>query len=108
MILRPSGIFLLSSIRSCDFISDSYIKVLHFSYFDKIFSIVFFANFYTEFVYFKAALSGYWTIQAQLFTTNGSSKALFDALGFREVGIRKNIGKLGDEWIDNYLLEKVF
>ena len=54
----------------------------------------------------SAKLSGYWTIQAQLFTTNDSSKALFDALGFREVGIRKNIGKLGDEWIDNYLLEK--
>ena len=54
----------------------------------------------------SAKSSGYWTIQAQLFTTNDSSKALFDALGFREVGIRKNIGKLGDEWIDNYLLEK--
>ena len=54
----------------------------------------------------SAKSSEYWTIQAQLFTTNDSSKALFDALGFREVGIRKNIGKLGDEWIDNYLLEK--
>ena len=54
----------------------------------------------------SAKSSGYWTIQAQLFTNNVSSKALFDALGFREVGIRKNIGKLDDEWIDNYFLEK--
>ncbi len=54
----------------------------------------------------SAIKSGYWTIQAQLFTTNDSSKALFDSLGFREVGIRKNIGKLDEVWIDNYLLEK--
>ena len=49
---------------------------------------------------------GYWTIQAQLFTTNDPSKALFDNLGFREVGVRKKIGKLDGEWVDNYLLEK--
>lgn len=54
----------------------------------------------------SAKLSGYWTLQAQLFTTNKASKALFDSLGFREVGVRKNIGKLDNKWIDNYLLEK--
>ena len=54
----------------------------------------------------SAKLSGYWTIQAQLFTTNLPSKALFDSLGFREVGIRKNIGMLNGEWVDNFLLEK--
>ena len=54
----------------------------------------------------KAKEAGYWTIQAQLFTTNLPSKALFDSLGFREVGIRKNIGMLNGEWVDNFLLEK--
>jgi len=54
----------------------------------------------------SAKSSGYWTIQAQLFTTNNPSKALFDSLGFREVGVRKKIGKLDGEWVDNYLLEK--
>ena len=54
----------------------------------------------------SAKSSGYWTIQAQLFTSNIASKALFDSLGFREVGVRKNIGKLDGEWVDNFLLEK--
>ena len=54
----------------------------------------------------NAKEAGYWTLQAQLFTSNEVSKSFFEKQGFRQVGIRKNIGKLGDEWIDNYLLEK--
>jgi len=50
--------------------------------------------------------SGYWTIQAQLFTENIPSKKLFKSLGFREVGVRKKIGQLDGKWIDNYLFEK--
>ncbi|MFL2682069.1 MAG: N-acetyltransferase family protein [Candidatus Actinomarina sp.] len=44
----------------------------------------------------------------QLFTQNTPSKAFFEKHGFREVGIRKKIGQLHGEWIDNYLFEKNF
>lgn len=55
----------------------------------------------------KNALSkGYWTIQAQLFTENEASKNLFESLDFRQVGIRKKIGKYNGVWVDNYLYEK--
>ena len=57
LILRPSGIFELSSIRSCDFISYSYIKVMHYSNFDKNLLIIFFANFYANCLYFKEVSS---------------------------------------------------
>ncbi len=54
----------------------------------------------------KARESGYWTIQAQLFTKNTPSKTFFEKHGFRQVGVREKIGKLDDIWIDNYLYEK--
>ena len=56
----------------------------------------------------KARESGYWTIQAQLFTENTPSKTFFEKHGFRQVGVREKIGKLDDVWIDNYLYEKNF
>jgi len=51
--------------------------------------------------------AGYWTIQAQLFTENIASKSFFESQEFREVGIRKKIGQLNNQWIDNYLYEKI-
>jgi|TARA_A100001037_G_scaffold271641_1_gene267284 phosphinothricin acetyltransferase len=54
----------------------------------------------------NASSSGYWTIQAQLFTENTASKSLFESLQFRQVGIREKIGKYKDKWVDNYLYEK--
>ena len=56
----------------------------------------------------NAKEKGYWTIQAQLFTENTASKSFFEDRGFRKVGIREKIGKLDNEWIDNYLYEKNF
>ena len=56
----------------------------------------------------KAKESGYWTIQAQLFTENTPSKTFFEKHGFRQVGLREKIGQLNDVWIDNYLYEKNF
>ena len=56
----------------------------------------------------SALKTGYWIIQAQLFRQNTPSKAFFEKHGFREVGIRKKIGQLKGEWIDNYLFEKNF
>ena len=56
----------------------------------------------------KAKESGYWTIQAQLFTNNLASKSFFEDQGFRLVGVREKIGQLNNQWIDNYLYEKNF
>ena len=56
----------------------------------------------------KARESGYWTIQAQLFTENTPSKTFFEKHDFRQVGVIEKIGKLDDVWIDNYLYEKNF
>ena len=56
----------------------------------------------------SAKTSGYWTIQAQLFTQNLTSKSFFEEQGFRQVGVREKIGKLNNQWMDNYLYEKNF
>jgi L-amino acid N-acyltransferase YncA len=47
-----------------------------------------------------------WTLQAGIFPENAPSIALHKACGFREVGRRTRIGKLGDVWRDVLLLER--
>ncbi len=47
-----------------------------------------------------------WTLQAGIFPENIASIALHKSSGFREVGIRRRIGKLGDTWRDVLLLER--
>ena len=47
-----------------------------------------------------------WTLQAGLFPENTASIALHKSCGFREVGIRHRIAKLGDTWRDVLLLER--
>jgi L-amino acid N-acyltransferase YncA len=47
-----------------------------------------------------------WTLQAGIFPENAASLALHKSCGFREVGIRTRIGKLGDSWRDVKLLER--
>jgi L-amino acid N-acyltransferase YncA len=47
-----------------------------------------------------------WTLQAGIFPENIASIALHKALGFREVGVRKRIGKLGEVWRDVLLFER--
>jgi L-amino acid N-acyltransferase YncA len=48
---------------------------------------------------------GLWTLQAGVFPENEASIALHRAHGFREVGRRERIGKLGRVWRDVVLLE---
>jgi L-amino acid N-acyltransferase YncA len=48
---------------------------------------------------------GIWTLQAGIFPENVASVGLHKSLGFREVGVRERIGKLGDTWRDVVLLE---
>ena len=50
--------------------------------------------------------NGIWTLQAGIFPENFPSIALHKACGFREVGIRRQVGKLGDRWRDVTLLER--
>jgi L-amino acid N-acyltransferase YncA len=49
---------------------------------------------------------GVWTLQAGIFPENVASVGLHKSCGFREVGLRRRIGKLGDWWRDTILLER--
>jgi L-amino acid N-acyltransferase YncA len=49
---------------------------------------------------------GVWTLQAAIFPENLASIALHKSCGFREVGVRQRIGKLGEKWRDVLLLER--
>jgi L-amino acid N-acyltransferase YncA len=50
--------------------------------------------------------NGIWTLQAGIFPENADSISLHHSCGFREVGIRHRIGKLGETWRDVMLLER--
>jgi phosphinothricin acetyltransferase len=49
---------------------------------------------------------GIWTLQAGIFPENAASIALHKSCGFRRVGVRLRIGKLGEIWRDVTLLER--
>ena len=50
--------------------------------------------------------AGIWTLQAGIFPENAASLALHRSCGFREVGRRERLGKLGACWRDVVLLER--
>ena len=54
----------------------------------------------------SAVAAGIWTLQAGIFPENVASIHLHKLLGFREVGRREKIGKMGDRWRDVMLLER--
>lgn len=54
----------------------------------------------------ESELHGLWTLQAGIFRENAASVALHKSCGFREVGVRQRIGKLGGTWRDVLLLER--
>ena len=54
----------------------------------------------------EAEVHGIWTLQAGIFPENAASVALHKSCGFRKVGVRRKIGKLGDVWRDVVLLER--
>jgi phosphinothricin acetyltransferase len=49
---------------------------------------------------------GLWTLQAGIMALNATSIALHEQCGFRIVGTRERIGKLGDAWRDTILMER--
>jgi phosphinothricin acetyltransferase len=53
-----------------------------------------------------ADADGLWTIQTSIFPENAASVALHERLGFRVVGRRERIARLGGAWRDTILLER--
>jgi L-amino acid N-acyltransferase YncA len=49
---------------------------------------------------------GIWTLQAGVFPENAGSLAVLESAGFRRVGVRERLGKMGDRWRDVLLLER--
>jgi L-amino acid N-acyltransferase YncA len=54
----------------------------------------------------ESEVNGIWTLQAGIFPENAASIALHKSCGFRKVGVRRRIGKLGETWRDVLLLER--
>jgi phosphinothricin acetyltransferase len=54
----------------------------------------------------ESEVNGLWTLQASIFPENVASIRVHKSCGFRQVGIRHKIGKLGDRWRDTVLLER--
>lgn len=50
--------------------------------------------------------AGIWTLQSGIFPENIASLALHEACGFRVVGRRERIGKMGGRWRDTMLVER--
>ncbi len=54
----------------------------------------------------ESEVNGIWTLQAGIFPENAASIALHKSCGFRQVGVRRRIGQLGETWKDVLLLER--
>jgi len=54
----------------------------------------------------ESETSGFWTLQANIFSENKPSIQLHLKNGFRLVGVREKIGQLKGKWYDNQLLER--
>lgn len=50
--------------------------------------------------------NGIWTLQAGIFPENLASIRLHERCGFRRVGVRERLGRLGGRWRDVVLLER--
>lgn len=54
----------------------------------------------------KSEAAGFWTLQAAIFPENEASLALHRSCGFRDVGVRERLGRMGVRWRDVALLER--
>ncbi|WP_303316893.1 GNAT family N-acetyltransferase [Flavivirga abyssicola] len=54
----------------------------------------------------ESEASGFWTLQASIFSENIASINLHVKCGFRVIGIREKIGQLNGKWYDNHFLER--
>lgn len=49
---------------------------------------------------------GFWTLQAGIFPENKSSVRIHEKCGFRVLGYRERLGKMGEVWRDVLLMER--
>ncbi|TGV01787.1 GNAT family N-acetyltransferase [Flavivirga rizhaonensis] len=54
----------------------------------------------------ESEASGFWTLQASIFSENIASINLHLKCGFRVIGIREKVGQLNGKWYDNHFLER--
>ncbi len=54
----------------------------------------------------QSELNGIWTLQSGIFPENVASIKIHEQCGFRRVGYREKIGKMGKVWRDNLLMER--
>jgi L-amino acid N-acyltransferase YncA len=54
----------------------------------------------------ESELNGIWSLQAGIFPENAGSLNLHHKHGFRTIGIKERIGKMGDTWRDVMILER--
>ena len=50
--------------------------------------------------------NGIWTLQSGMFPENEATVALHINAGFRIIGHREKVGKLGDTWRDTIIMER--
>jgi L-amino acid N-acyltransferase YncA len=50
--------------------------------------------------------NGIWTLQSGIFPENKASISIHEKNGFRNIGYRERIGKMGNVWRDNISLER--
>jgi L-amino acid N-acyltransferase YncA len=51
--------------------------------------------------------AGFWKLVSRIFPENGASRGLCRKVGFREVGVYRNHGKLDGEWRDTVIVERL-
>jgi L-amino acid N-acyltransferase YncA len=54
-----------------------------------------------------ATEAGLWKLVSRIFPENVASRTLMARMGFREVGVYRRHGKLGDEWRDCVIVERL-
>jgi L-amino acid N-acyltransferase YncA len=54
----------------------------------------------------ESELNGIWSLQAGIFPENASSLNLHQKHGFRTIGIKERIGKMGNTWRDVLMVER--
>ena len=55
----------------------------------------------------EARQAGFWKLVSRVFVENEASRRLLQRVGFREVGIYRRHGKLGDTWRDTVIVERL-
>jgi len=55
----------------------------------------------------EAERAGLYKLTSRIFATNAASRAVHRAAGFTEVGVQRRHGRMGNEWVDCVLVERL-